>query len=68
MGKLKYHVYAPDGFESAHRSLAAAEKAAQRGANRRRMVYLVVACDAFGMTGGGHGKVVCKKVARYRGT
>lgn len=53
-----YHVYAEDGFESAHRSLAAASRAAKRGAQRRRMTYRVVECSLYGLTGGGHGTVV----------
>jgi hypothetical protein len=50
-----YHVYAPDGFESAHRSLNAAERMARRGAKNRRLEYRVYLADAHGMTGGGHG-------------
>ena len=53
--KVPYHVYAPDGFESAHRSLEAAERAARRGAKKRRMEYRVYLTSASGYTGGGHG-------------
>lgn len=49
-----YHVYAEDGFESAHRSRNAAERAAKRGATRRRVEYRVIEADG-GYTGGGHG-------------
>lgn len=57
-----FHVYAPDGYESAHRSLDAAKRAAKRGSKRRGLLYTVVATDAYGMTGGGHGHTV----ASYR--
>ena len=53
-----YHVYAPDGFESAHRSLAAAERAAKLGAKNRRMEYRVYVTSSTGMTGSGHGTLV----------
>ena len=53
-----YHVYAPDEFESAHRSLDAAERAAKRGAKNRRMEYRVYLTSVHGMTGGGHGSLV----------
>lgn len=53
-----FHVYAEDGFESAHRSESAAIKAARRGAKTRRVAYRVVRCDTSGFTGGGHGTVV----------
>jgi len=56
---LKFHVYAEDGFESAHKTQQAAVKAAQRGANRRGLVYQVVECSSHGFTGG-NGKVVCE--------
>lgn len=52
-----YHVYAEDGFESAHRSLSAAKKAAARGSKRRGLRYEVAKIDAYGYTGGGHGTV-----------
>ncbi len=55
-----YHVYAIDGFESAHRTEAAAAKAAKRGAKRRGLEYRVVKCDAHGMTGAGHGTTVAR--------
>jgi hypothetical protein len=32
-----FHVYADDGFESAHRTEEAARKAARRGSVRRRL-------------------------------
>ena len=53
--KKPYHVYAPDGFESAHRSLEAAERAARRGAKKRRMEYRVYLTSLSGSTGRGHG-------------
>lgn len=46
-----FHVYAIDGFESAHSTAAAAIRAAKRGAKRRRLVYTVVKCDLTGYTG-----------------
>lgn len=52
---LRYHVYAPDGFESAHRSLAAAERAARQGARNRRMEFRVYLTSPYGYTGGGQG-------------
>lgn len=59
-----FHVYAEDGFESAHRTEAAARRAASRGSRRRpRVRYQVVRADAFGLTGGGHGT----EIASYRG-
>ncbi len=58
MTKLGYHVYAVDGFETAHSSERAAIAAAKRGAKRRGVGYRVVKCDAYGMTGGGRGTVV----------
>lgn len=54
----KFHVYAADGFESAHQSEAAAIRAAKRGQARRRIAYQVVRCDAYGLTGGGRGTQV----------
>lgn len=51
----RYHVYAIDGFESAHKTAAAAIKAAKRGTKRRRMLYTVVKCSLAGYTGAGHG-------------
>jgi hypothetical protein len=51
-----YHVYAEDGFESAHRSERAALAAARRGSQLRPGVrYDVVKTDAHGLTGRGHG-------------
>ena len=58
MVEKKYHVYSEDGFESAHSSQAAAERAAKRGNARRKMKYKVVQCSAYGLTGGGHGTVL----------
>lgn len=52
-----FHVYAEDGFESAHRSLRAAISAAKRGAKRRNLCYEVVRATN-GYTGGGHGTSV----------
>lgn len=51
----RYHVYARDGFESAHSSLDAAERAARRGAKNRRMEYRVYLSDAYGLTGPSRG-------------
>lgn len=56
--KMSFHVYAQDGFESAHRSLNAAIRAAKRGQKRRGLGYEVVETSAYGLTGGGHGQVV----------
>lgn len=53
-----YHVYAEDGFESAHKSAAAAQMAAKRGSKRRGLEYRVVETGANGMTGSGNGSVV----------
>jgi hypothetical protein len=53
----KYHVYAEDGYESAHSSLEAAKKAAVRGSKLRGIVYKVVQTTG-GYTGGGHGITV----------
>ena len=55
MKAASYHVYAPDGFESAHRSLEAAERAARRGAKNRRLEYRVYLTSSTGFTGGGLG-------------
>jgi hypothetical protein len=60
----RYHVYAEDGFESSHRSQAAAERAAKRGHQRRGVHYEVVQTSAYGLTGGGHGA----RVYSTRGT
>lgn len=54
----KFHVYAIDGFESAHSTEAAAVRAAKRGVKNRRVLYTVVKCGANGLTGGGNGAVV----------
>jgi hypothetical protein len=48
-----FHVYAIDGFESAHATARAAVTAAKRGAKRRGVLYTVVKCDAHGLTGRG---------------
>lgn len=56
--KTPFHVYARDGFESAHSSLAAAKRAAARGARKRGQRYEVVKVSAHGVTGAGHGDVV----------
>ena len=53
-----FHIYAPDGFEGAFASLASATRAAKRGAKSRRLPYIVVQVDAYGLTGGGHGTTV----------
>lgn len=58
MTKKPYHVYAPDGFESAHHTFGAAQRAARRGAKRRAMTYRIVQCDVYGFTGGGHGTLL----------
>lgn len=55
-----FHVYAADGFESAHTTQAAAERAAKRGAKLRGVAYRVVRASAYGLTGGGHGTVVAE--------
>jgi hypothetical protein len=55
MTTQKFHVYAIDGFESAHSSAAAAIRAAKRGAKNRRVLYTVVKCDLRGYTGAGNG-------------
>lgn len=51
----RYHVYAVDGFESAHKTAGAAIKAAKRGAKLRGVLYTVVKCSLAGYTGAGHG-------------
>lgn len=53
-----FHVYAIDGFESAHVSAEAAIRAAKRGAKRRGVLYTVVRCDLSGYTGAGNGTEV----------
>ena len=53
--KTPYHVYAVDGYESAHRTARAAIAAAKRGAKRRGVLYTVVRCSLSGYTGAGHG-------------
>jgi hypothetical protein len=53
-----FHVYAIDGFESAHASAAAAIRAAKRGAKARRVLYTVVRCSASGHTGAGNGSEI----------
>ena len=59
-----FHVYAVDGFESAHKTAAAAIMAAKRGAARRGVLYTVVRCDAYGLTGGGHGVEIWASVGK----
>lgn len=54
----KFHVYAIDGFESAHSSASAAITAAKRGAKRRGVLYTVVRCSLSGYTGGGQGQEI----------
>jgi len=49
--KKPYHVYAPDGFESAHSTLQAAEQAAKKGAKNRRIQYRVYLTGPSGYTG-----------------
>lgn len=58
--RTSFHVYADDGFESAHRSEAAAVRAAKRGAKARRVGYAVIRTSAEGYTGSGHGTVVAR--------
>jgi len=59
-----YHVYADDGFETAHESEDDARRDAQEGARRRPGVtYCVVATSNHGLTGGGRGT----RIATYRG-
>jgi hypothetical protein len=53
-----FHVYAIDGFESAHASAAAAIRAAKRGAKLRNVLYTVVKCSVSGHTGAGNGTEV----------
>lgn len=56
MAKLTpFHVYAIDGFESAHQTEAAAIRAAKRGAKNRGVAYTVVRCGLSGLTGAGNG-------------
>jgi hypothetical protein len=50
-----FHVYAIDGFESAHSTAAAAIRAAKRGSKRRNLLYTVVKCDLSGYTGRNQG-------------
>lgn len=54
----RWHVYAVDGYESSHRTEAAAVRAAHTGARRRGVAYRVLATDAYGLTGGGRGTLV----------
>ncbi len=51
----QFHVYAIDGFDSAHSSAAAAIRAAKRGAKTRKLLYTVVKCSLSGHTGAGNG-------------
>lgn len=51
----RYHVYAIDGFESAHTTARAAVDAAKRGAKTRGVLYTVVKCSLGGYTGTGQG-------------
>jgi hypothetical protein len=57
-----FHVYAEDGFESAHRSERAARSAARRGSTRRRVAYEVVMTDVLGQSGGGYGRTLARYV------
>ena len=50
-----FHVYAIDGFETAHTTSAAAIRAAKRGAAKRGVLYTVVRCSLSGYTGAGQG-------------
>lgn len=66
-----FHVYAIDGFESAHRSEAAAIKAAKRGAKNRKVEYRVIKCGPSGFTGAGQGTTVAvfgRNVRDYEAT
>lgn len=54
----RYHVYAIDGFESAHSTARAAIEAAKRGAKRRNVLYTVVKCSLSGFTGAGNGEEI----------
>ena len=56
-----FHVYGPSGFESGHRSLAAAEKAA-RSASLRHGEQRVYAADRYGTTGPNAGHEVSRFV------
>ena len=55
-----FHVYATDGFESAHRSEKSARAYAKRAAKRTKGEYRVVATSLYGLTGGGHGTTVAR--------
>ena len=55
MKTKQFHVYALDGFESAHSSARAAVTAAKRGAKLRGVLYTVVRCSLSGYTGAGNG-------------
>jgi hypothetical protein len=55
MTNKSFHVYAIDGFESAHTTARAAINAAKRGAKRRGVLYTVVRCSQSGFTGAGNG-------------
>lgn len=49
----QYHLYADDGFESAHRSLVAAIRRAKHGWKTRHVAYRVVECGTKDYTTGG---------------
>jgi hypothetical protein len=55
MTTSRFHVYAVDGYESAHKTAAAAIRAAKRGSAKRGVLYTVIKCDLYGYTGGGQG-------------
>lgn len=52
------HVYAADGFESAHRSETAARLAAIRGSKRRRVEYRIYRCSSLGVTSATQGTLI----------
>ena len=59
-----FHVYAIDGFESAHTTAAAALRAAKRGARARGVLYTVVRCSLSGYTGAGNGTEIWSSIGR----
>lgn len=53
--RTPYHVYADDGFETAHSTARAAQVAARRGSRNRRMTYIVVRVSSRGCSGADDG-------------
>ena len=66
--KTPFHVYGPDGFDSAHASLEGARRAAKREARRRELDFQVIECSPAGFPGGRLGQVVCQISGRYEPT